>query len=150
MVVAAFEHAHTVRPPGRTRPAVHSSDGASGHEAVAAQPVQIGADMPPRLLVTRDRERPERRLVLHAEERREAAGELLVEGGGGLAAALLRADLVDEIHWMLAPKLIGGDGRAALGPLGLRRLAEAERLGAIEVQQRGEDVHVSARLRGSR
>ena len=45
-----------------------------------------------------------------------------------MAAALLRAKLVDEIHWMLAPKLIGSDGRAALGPLGLNRLVEASLL----------------------
>ena len=44
---------------------------------------------------------------------------LLVESGGGLAAALLRADLVDEIHWIVAPRLIGGDGRPAVASLGV-------------------------------
>lgn len=70
---------------------------------------------------------------------------LLVEGGGGLAAALLRADLVDEIHWILAPMLIGGDGRAALGPLALPRLADAPRLDVLRTRRLGRDTHVHAR-----
>ncbi len=40
-------------------------------------------------------------------------------------AALLRADLVDEVHWMLAPKLIGSEGLSGLGPLALGALGEA-------------------------
>lgn len=69
---------------------------------------------------------------------------VLVEGGGGLAAALLRAGLVDEVHWMLAPKLIGSDGRAGLGPLELRRLRDAIDLEPRSVRRRGEDWHVHA------
>jgi diaminohydroxyphosphoribosylaminopyrimidine deaminase/5-amino-6-(5-phosphoribosylamino)uracil reductase len=59
---------------------------------------------------------------------REGLTEVLVEGGGQLAAALLREELVDEVHWFVAPRLLGEEGRAALGPLGLRRLGEAPRL----------------------
>jgi diaminohydroxyphosphoribosylaminopyrimidine deaminase/5-amino-6-(5-phosphoribosylamino)uracil reductase len=72
---------------------------------------------------------------------------LLVEGGGRLAAALLRADLVDEVHWMLAPKLIGGDGRAALGPLGLERLADAVSIDGIRITRRGGDYHLHGWIR---
>ena len=35
---------------------------------------------------------------------------LLVEGGGQLAASLLRAGLVDRLVWLHAPLLLGGDG----------------------------------------
>jgi diaminohydroxyphosphoribosylaminopyrimidine deaminase/5-amino-6-(5-phosphoribosylamino)uracil reductase len=49
---------------------------------------------------------------------------LYVEGGAGAAASFLAADLVDELHLYRAPILIG-DGRPALGPLGLETLAEA-------------------------
>jgi len=76
----------------------------------------------------------------------EGLTTVLVEGGGGLAAALLRAGLVDEVHWMLAPKLIGGDGRAGLGPLALRRLKDAVHLDAARVRRRGDDIHVHALL----
>ena len=71
---------------------------------------------------------------------------VLVEGGGGLAAALLRAGLVDEVHWMLAPKLIGSDGRPGLGPLALRRLRDAVALSPERVTRRGNDLHVHALL----
>ena len=70
---------------------------------------------------------------------------LLVEGGGGLAAALLRADLVDEIHWILAPRLIGGDGRAALGGLGVEELDLTPRLEWIREGRLGPDLHIQAR-----
>jgi diaminohydroxyphosphoribosylaminopyrimidine deaminase/5-amino-6-(5-phosphoribosylamino)uracil reductase len=81
----------------------------------------------------------------------EGLGEVLVEGGGELAAALLRAGLVDEIHWFTAPVLIGGDGRPALGPLGLRRLVAAPRLeGERAVRLRrsdgGSDLYWRARI----
>lgn len=81
---------------------------------------------------------------------REGLTQLLVEGGGELAAALLRSDCVDEIHWMLAPRLIGGDGLPALGALGLGRLAEARRFEAVEHRRRGDDLHVTARIVGAR
>jgi diaminohydroxyphosphoribosylaminopyrimidine deaminase/5-amino-6-(5-phosphoribosylamino)uracil reductase len=68
--------------------------------------------------------------------------ELLVEGGGGLAAALLREGLVDEMHWFVSPRLIGGDGRAALAALGLRSLANAQRLASWQVRRIGDDLHV--------
>lgn len=53
----------------------------------------------------------------------DPALDVLVEGGMGLAASLLAADLVDEILLMRAPILIGG-GRT-LGDIGLGRLADA-------------------------
>jgi diaminohydroxyphosphoribosylaminopyrimidine deaminase/5-amino-6-(5-phosphoribosylamino)uracil reductase len=71
---------------------------------------------------------------------------LLVEGGGELAAALLRAALVDEIHWLLAPKLIGGDGRPALGPLGVAALAGSIELKFERTRRIGDDWHVCARV----
>ena len=50
---------------------------------------------------------------------------VLVEPGPGLATALLQADLVDRLYAFVAPKLVGGDGRKAVGPLGVREMAEA-------------------------
>ena len=67
---------------------------------------------------------------------------VLVEGGGGLAAALLRADLIDEVHWMIAPLLIGSEGRTGLGPLELERLADAVSIDPIRVARRGPDIHI--------
>jgi diaminohydroxyphosphoribosylaminopyrimidine deaminase/5-amino-6-(5-phosphoribosylamino)uracil reductase len=69
---------------------------------------------------------------------------LLVEGGGGLAAALLRAGLVDRLHLFLAPLLIGGDGRPLLGPLGVERLAQALRPRSLRTRRVGADVLIVA------
>lgn len=68
---------------------------------------------------------------------------ILVEGGGRLAAALLQADLVDEVHWFLAPRLIGDDGRPALGAMGIRRLQDALRIEQIAVRRCGSDLHLT-------
>jgi diaminohydroxyphosphoribosylaminopyrimidine deaminase/5-amino-6-(5-phosphoribosylamino)uracil reductase len=89
------------------------------------------------------------RLDLRAALRALAARgltQVLVEGGGELAAALLRADLVDEVHWFVAPKLLGGDGRPALGPIGAGRLARAVVLVDREVRRMGQDLYVRGRV----
>lgn len=75
---------------------------------------------------------------------------LLVEGGAGLAGVLLRADLVDEIHWILAPRLLGGDGQPALEGLGVRRLAQTPELDWVRVGRLGADIHVEARPKARR
>ncbi len=65
---------------------------------------------------------------------------LLVEGGAGFAAALMRAGLVDALALFLAPKLIGGDGRPSLGPLGVTALADAPHLLDTRMREVGPDV----------
>jgi len=65
---------------------------------------------------------------------------LLVEGGGDLAAAMVRARLVDRLAVVTAPVLLGGDGRPMLGALDLRRLAGAPRLARSAVVRLGPDV----------
>jgi diaminohydroxyphosphoribosylaminopyrimidine deaminase/5-amino-6-(5-phosphoribosylamino)uracil reductase len=52
---------------------------------------------------------------------------LLVEGGGQIAASLLRADLVDRIAWFHAPAVMGGDGWPAAQAFGVERLADMPR-----------------------
>lgn len=50
---------------------------------------------------------------------------VLVEGGGVLAASLLKAGLVDRLVWFRAPKVIGRDGRAAIASENVHRLIDA-------------------------
>jgi diaminohydroxyphosphoribosylaminopyrimidine deaminase/5-amino-6-(5-phosphoribosylamino)uracil reductase len=76
----------------------------------------------------------------------EGVGTVLVEGGGTLAAALLRAGLADELIWVSAPLLLGGDARPALGPLHLARLAAAPRLEPRRIRRLGADLWVEAAL----
>ncbi len=77
---------------------------------------------------------------------RDGLTHVLVEGGGELAAALLRKGLVDELHWWLSLRLIGGDGRPALGPLGIARLSEAIELSSPRLRRSGVDLHIHATL----
>ena len=79
---------------------------------------------------------------------REGLTDVLVEGGGGLAAALLRAGLVDELHWFASPSLLGADARPALAELGVSRLAERIALDVREVRPLGKDLYVRACLGG--
>lgn len=77
---------------------------------------------------------------------RAGSNELLVEGGGGLAAALLRAGLVDQLHWITASRLIGGDGLPVLAPLGVSRLSQAIDLPPVAPRRLGPDLLFTADL----
>ena len=72
----------------------------------------------------------------------EGLTDLFVEGGGGLGAALLRAGCVDQLHWFLAPSLLGGDGRPVLAALGAVALDDRIDLEIDEVARVGRDLYV--------
>jgi diaminohydroxyphosphoribosylaminopyrimidine deaminase/5-amino-6-(5-phosphoribosylamino)uracil reductase len=66
---------------------------------------------------------------------------LLVEGGGGLNGALLRAGLIDRLLLFIAPLLFGGnDGVPLFAGAGTARLTEALRLCDLQVSQVGADL----------
>ncbi len=64
---------------------------------------------------------------------------VLVEGGAHLAAALLRAHLVDRLIWFRAPRLIGGDGLPAAVSFGVDQLSQTPRFELIESRSLGAD-----------
>ena len=73
--------------------------------------------------------------------------EVHVEAGPRLNAALLDADLVDELLVYLAPRLIGpGRAMAALAPLAA--LDAARTLRFVDVQRIGDDLRIVARPPG--
>ena len=65
---------------------------------------------------------------------------VVVEGGGELAAALLRADLVDRVAWFHAPKVMGGEGIPAALGLGVETVDQAPEFRRVEIMEVGEDV----------
>ncbi len=65
---------------------------------------------------------------------------LLVEGGGKVAASLVRAGLVDRVAWFRAAKVIGGDGLPALAAMGIDRVDRAPRFHRLSVRRVGEDI----------
>lgn len=72
---------------------------------------------------------------------------VMCEGGGGLAASLLRAGLVDRLVGFTAGLAIGAEGRPAIAALGLGGLAEAPRFKLAESHAIGGDVmHVWHRV----
>ena len=66
---------------------------------------------------------------------------IFCEGGGTLAAALLRAQLVDDLALFTAGAMIGGDGQASLAALNLTALKDAPRLTLREVKNIGPDAY---------
>lgn len=72
---------------------------------------------------------------------------VLAEGGGQLAASLLRAGLVDRIAWFHAPCVIGADGLPAIAAMALPGLAAAPRYQRIATVPVGDDWLTEAVLR---
>ncbi|WP_338067056.1 bifunctional diaminohydroxyphosphoribosylaminopyrimidine deaminase/5-amino-6-(5-phosphoribosylamino)uracil reductase RibD [Paracoccus endophyticus] len=75
-----------------------------------------------------------------AELGRRGLTRVFCEGGGLLAAGLLAAGLVDELVGYTAGLALGGDGRAAVGPLHLAALAHAPRFVLAETWTMGGDL----------
>ena len=71
---------------------------------------------------------------------------VLIEGGASVAAAALAARAVDRLLIFYAPMLIGGDGRAMIGPLGTRRLQQAVQLGTLQVKRFAGDLLVATEV----
>ena len=68
---------------------------------------------------------------------------VLIEGGARVAAAAVAEHMVDRLLFFYAPKLIGGDGRPMLGPLGVSRLRQAAQFGRVQVKRFAADVLVA-------
>ena len=66
---------------------------------------------------------------------------IFCEGGGTLAAALIRAGLVDDLALFTAGALIGADGQPALATLNLTALKDAPRLTLRETKTIGPDSY---------
>ncbi len=77
--------------------------------------------------------------ALLAELAKRGVTRVLCEGGAALAAALLRADLVDRLAWFHAPAIIGADGRPAAEALHLAALAAMPRFRRIAARAVGAD-----------
>jgi diaminohydroxyphosphoribosylaminopyrimidine deaminase / 5-amino-6-(5-phosphoribosylamino)uracil reductase len=59
---------------------------------------------------------------------------VLVEGGGQVAAAILKAGLIDRITHYRAGLVMGADSRSAVGPMGLDRLGFAPRFSLVSAR----------------
>ncbi len=65
---------------------------------------------------------------------------LLAEGGGVLHGSLFAAALVDKVHAIIAPKIVGGSLYPAVAGEGAARMADAIALRDVETLSLGDDV----------
>lgn len=81
--------------------------------------------------------------LVDALKRLHALGvmRVLCEGGGQLAAGLLRAGLVDELVFFVAPKILGGGAIPAIAGPGWN-LTDAPRFQVETVERLGDDVMI--------
>ncbi len=83
-------------------------------------------------------------LAVLTELGRRGIQSVLVEGGAGVASALLEAGLVDKVTFFIAPMIIGGrEAPNAIGGSGAERIADAIDLQDLEVSQRGADFEIT-------
>ncbi len=75
----------------------------------------------------------------------EDVQHVLLEGGPTLAAAFLRAGLVDRVVWYVAPKILGA-GPAAVGDIGIPGIASAMPLEITGITRVGHDVRLDGRM----
>lgn len=72
---------------------------------------------------------------------------LLIEGGASISDAALRAQIVAEINFYIAPIIIGGEGaKAAIGGLGFETLASAANIKDIQLEAIGENWLIKGRV----
>jgi diaminohydroxyphosphoribosylaminopyrimidine deaminase/5-amino-6-(5-phosphoribosylamino)uracil reductase len=97
-----------------------------------------------------ERASPDGHVDLHAvlsDLAQRGVNELHVEGGERLNAALIAADLVDELLLYLAPRLIG-PGRSIAALPALTRLADAAALRYVNITPCGDDLRIIVRPPG--
>lgn len=72
---------------------------------------------------------------------------LLLEGGGTLNAAFLKAGCVDEIYAFIAPKIIGGvDAMTPVSGKGIDRMCDAISLQDIDIQNVNGDILIKGKI----
>ncbi|MBL9132222.1 MAG: bifunctional diaminohydroxyphosphoribosylaminopyrimidine deaminase/5-amino-6-(5-phosphoribosylamino)uracil reductase RibD [Verrucomicrobiaceae bacterium] len=117
-----------------------------------------GKDQPWRVILTRSGDVPpachlltddykERTLIMQGVELREVLKQLcergvvtvLIEGGGIILGQAFREQLVDEVHWYIAPLLCGGGRPSLAGPA----LPASVELEDVQVRPMGDNVHIS-------
>jgi len=77
--------------------------------------------------------------VLQTLWREHGIHRVLVEAGPGLSNAIWQQGLVDEVFWFQAPVILG-QGRSAIGDIGLGSLDAASRFSAYSVNRVGLDI----------
>lgn len=70
----------------------------------------------------------------------QGINRLMVEGGGRIIASLLQQELIDEIHWIHAPSIMGGDGLPSIGDLGVSSMESLYGFAMVSQKNLGKDT----------
>lgn len=65
---------------------------------------------------------------------------VLIEGGGEIHASALKSGIVNKVQLYIAPKIIGGDGKNAVAPLGNTLMCDAVQLKNPQINLFGDDI----------
>lgn len=75
---------------------------------------------------------------------KQGLSSVLVEGGATLNASIIQANLVDQVYWFIAPKLVGGvQAPGPIGGSGVARLEDAAELEDIQFEAIGNDIIIT-------
>lgn len=86
-------------------------------------------------------------LALMEELGKRSMSNVFIEGGSEVLGAFADANLIDEAHVFIAPKLIGGrEAISPVGGLGADAMSLAQRLSDVEVRVLGGDVYLHGRV----
>ncbi len=69
--------------------------------------------------------------------------EVMIEAGGKLAAAILKAGLIDELVIYMAPMLLGSDARPLIELTGTTKLEDKVSLSLQDIRHLGEDIRLT-------
>lgn len=82
----------------------------------------------------------------------EKLGELgidgiLLEGGGTLNSSALKAQIVDEVHTYMAPKIFGGSGKSPVTGIGIDDPGSAIKISVTAISRSGDDVLIESEVK---
>jgi diaminohydroxyphosphoribosylaminopyrimidine deaminase/5-amino-6-(5-phosphoribosylamino)uracil reductase len=123
--------------PARTLVATGDAAPAEWRAAIEARAVEL-------LILPKHDDHVDLRLLLEELGRRGIV-TLLVEGGGMILGNFFDRALVDKIHAIIAPLIVGAqEAHAAIAGKGAYRMTDALRLSDLTVERLGDDILVTA------
>lgn len=69
-----------------------------------------------------------------------AVDSVLIEGGGSICASALKSKIVNSIQIYIAPKIMGGDGKCSIAPMGITLANNAIRLKSPKLTMIDDDI----------
>jgi diaminohydroxyphosphoribosylaminopyrimidine deaminase / 5-amino-6-(5-phosphoribosylamino)uracil reductase len=85
--------------------------------------------------------------ALLAELGRRRMTNVLVEGGAHVFGSFFDADLVDEVHAFIAPRMLASGGLPAIVGRGVQRMSESLRIARWEHERVGDDLYLHGYMR---